>query len=82
MVNVAINGYGNLGKRVADAVAKQDDMKLVGVSKTHPNFEAYVAAMKGYSLRRRGSQHRVFQGGRLRRRGYDDRHAPRGRRSR
>jgi len=50
MVNVAINGYGNLGKRVADAVAKQDDMKLVGVSKTHPNFEAYVAAMKGYPL--------------------------------
>ncbi len=50
VVNVAINGYGNLGKRVADAVTKQDDMKLVGVSKTRPNFEAYVAAMKGYPL--------------------------------
>jgi glyceraldehyde-3-phosphate dehydrogenase/erythrose-4-phosphate dehydrogenase len=37
-VNVAANGYGNIGKRVADAVAKQNDVKLVGVSKTRPNF--------------------------------------------
>ena len=49
-VKVVVNGYGNIGKRVADAVAKQDDMKLVGVSKTRPNFEAFVAAQKGYSL--------------------------------
>ncbi|MGB9372250.1 MAG: glyceraldehyde 3-phosphate dehydrogenase NAD-binding domain-containing protein, partial [Halobacteriota archaeon] len=45
-VKVAINGYGNIGKRVADAVAKQDDMKLVGVAKTRPNFEAFVAVQK------------------------------------
>ncbi|MGZ4883647.1 MAG: glyceraldehyde-3-phosphate dehydrogenase, partial [Halobacteriota archaeon] len=50
MVKVAVNGYGNIGKRVADAVAKQDDMELVGVSKTRPNFEAFVAAKKGYPL--------------------------------
>jgi len=50
VVKVAVNGYGNIGKRVADAVAKQDDMKLVGVSKTRPNFEAFVAAKKGYLL--------------------------------
>src|ERR1035437_8459396 len=50
VVKVAVNGYGNIGKRVADAVAKQDGMKLVGVSKTRPNFEAFVAAMKGYSV--------------------------------
>lgn len=49
-VKVAINGYGNIGKRVADAVAKQDDMELVGVAKTRPNFEAFVAAQKGYRL--------------------------------
>jgi len=49
-VKVAINGYGNIGKRVADAVAKQDDMKLVGVAKTRPNFEAFVAVQKGYTL--------------------------------
>jgi glyceraldehyde-3-phosphate dehydrogenase (NAD(P)+) (phosphorylating) len=49
-VKVAINGYGNIGKRVADAVAKQDDMELVGVAKTRPNFEAFVANQKGYRL--------------------------------
>jgi glyceraldehyde-3-phosphate dehydrogenase (NAD(P)) len=49
-VKVAINGYGNIGKRVADAVAKQDDMELVGVAKTRPNFEAFVAVQKGYKL--------------------------------
>jgi len=49
-VKVVVNGYGNIGKRVADAVAKQDDMKLMGVSKTRPNFEAFVAAQKGYPL--------------------------------
>ncbi len=27
----AINGYGTIGKRVADAVAAQDDMELAGV---------------------------------------------------
>jgi len=49
-VKVAINGYGNIGKRVADAVAKQDDMQLVGVAKTRPNFEAFIAAQRGYTL--------------------------------
>ena len=43
VVKVAVNGYGNIGKRVADAIAKQGDMQLVGVSKTRPNFEAFVA---------------------------------------
>src|SRR3990170_6092114 len=47
---IAINGYGTIGKRVADAVALQDDMKLVGVVKTKPNFEAKMAAKKGYAL--------------------------------
>ncbi len=47
---IAINGYGTIGKRVADAVALQDDMKLVGVVKTKPNFEAKMAARKGYPL--------------------------------
>ena len=49
-VKVAINGYGTIGKRVADAVTLQDDMELVGVSKTRPNFEASVAVGKGYPL--------------------------------
>ncbi|HXW67141.1 MAG TPA: type II glyceraldehyde-3-phosphate dehydrogenase [Thermoplasmata archaeon] len=49
-VRVAINGYGTIGKRVADAVARQPDMELVGVTKTRPSFEARRAAEKGYAL--------------------------------
>lgn len=50
MKSVAVNGYGTIGKRVADAVSAQDDMKIVGVSKTKPDFEARMAVEKGYSL--------------------------------
>lgn len=49
-VRVAVNGYGTIGKRVADAVAKQPDMELVGVAKTRPSFEARRANEKGYPL--------------------------------
>ncbi len=49
-VRVAVNGYGTIGKRVASAVAKQDDMELVGVTKTRPNFEAQAALAKGYDI--------------------------------
>src|SRR2546421_9667491 len=47
---IAINGYGTIGKRVADAVAVQDDMRLAGVAKTKPDFEAKLAVGKGYAL--------------------------------
>lgn len=47
---VAINGYGTIGKRVADAVAAQDDMEVVGVVKTRPSFEARIALEKGFPL--------------------------------
>src|SRR5512137_1518051 len=50
MIKVAINGYGTIGKRVADAVAAQKDMKVIGVSKTRPNAEAFVAKQRGYPL--------------------------------
>ncbi len=50
VVRVAVNGYGTIGKRVADAVAKQTDMKLVGVSKTRPSYEAREAVQRGYPL--------------------------------
>lgn len=46
-VKVGINGYGTIGKRVAYAVSKQDDMKLIGVAKTKPDFEAYRAKELG-----------------------------------
>ena len=49
-VRVGVNGYGTIGKRVASAVAKQDDMKLVGVTKTRPSYEAHLACAEGYPL--------------------------------
>ena len=49
-VRVAVNGFGTIGKRVADAVAKQPDMELVGVAKTRPSYEARRAVEKGYPL--------------------------------
>jgi len=49
-VKVAINGYGTIGKRVADAVSRQDDMQVLGVVKTRPTHEARLALRKGYKL--------------------------------
>jgi glyceraldehyde-3-phosphate dehydrogenase (NAD(P)) len=49
-VKVAINGYGTVGRRVADAVAAQPDMKVIGVVKTKPTFEAHHAVGKGFPL--------------------------------
>ena len=49
-VKVAINGYGTIGKRVADAIDAQDDMEVVGVTKTGPSFGCEMAAKKGFDL--------------------------------
>ncbi len=49
-VLVGVNGYGVVGKRVADAVALQDDMELVGVTFNHFDYRIGVAAEKGYRI--------------------------------
>jgi glyceraldehyde-3-phosphate dehydrogenase (NAD(P)) len=49
-VKIAINGYGTIGKRVADAVTAQDDMEIIGVVKTRPTFEARLASYKGFDI--------------------------------
>ncbi len=49
-IRVGVNGFGTIGKRVAAAVSAQDDMELVGVTKTRPSFEARSALDKGYGL--------------------------------
>lgn len=49
-VKVGINGYGTIGKRVATAVNLQDDMEVVGVTKTRPNFETQVAIDQGFDV--------------------------------
>jgi glyceraldehyde-3-phosphate dehydrogenase (NAD(P)) len=47
---IAVNGYGTIGKRVADAVRAQEDMEVIGISKTKPNYEAAVAHQLGYDI--------------------------------
>lgn len=44
---VAVNGYGVIGKRVADAVWAQPDMKLVGVSDVTSDYRAKAAVALG-----------------------------------
>ncbi len=50
MVRVAVNGYGVIGKRVADAVAAQEDMQLVGVADVTYDYRIRVAAERGYKI--------------------------------
>lgn len=47
---VAVNGYGVIGKRVADAVALQDDMELVGVADVVSDYRIKVAVQRGYNV--------------------------------
>jgi len=49
-VKVAINGYGTIGKRVAEAVSLQEDMEVAGVVKRSPSFEAYMVVEWGLPL--------------------------------
>lgn len=50
VARVAVNGFGTIGKRVARAVTVQDDMELVGVTKTRPTYEARIANREGIPL--------------------------------
>jgi glyceraldehyde-3-phosphate dehydrogenase (NAD(P)) len=47
---VAVNGYGVIGKRVADAVALQADMELVGVADVTYDYRIRVAVERGYPI--------------------------------
>ncbi len=42
-VRVAVNGYGVIGKRIADAVRAQDDMELVGVADVVSDYRVKTA---------------------------------------
>ena len=49
-VRVAVNGYGVIGKRIADAVAAQEDMELIGVADVVSDWRIKVALEKGYQV--------------------------------
>ncbi len=50
MLKVAVNGYGTIGMRVADAILKQDDVELAGVTKTKPDFRFFEAVERGIDV--------------------------------
>lgn len=49
-VRVGINGYGVIGKRVADAVALQNDMEVTGVTAVNADYRIRVATERGYPV--------------------------------
>ncbi|MCE7984415.1 MAG: type II glyceraldehyde-3-phosphate dehydrogenase [Caldilinea sp. CFX5] len=49
-VRVAVNGYGVIGKRIADAVAVQGDMEVMGVADVVTDWRIKVAGEKGYPI--------------------------------
>lgn len=46
-IKVAVNGYGVIGKRVADAVALQIDMELTGICDVATDWRIKMAKVKG-----------------------------------
>lgn len=56
-VRVAVNGYGVIGKRVADAVALQPDMALAGVCDVASDWRPRMALAKGHALYGATGQH-------------------------
>ena len=49
-IRVAVNGYGVIGKRVAAAVMRQEDMSLAGVSDVATDWRARMVTRNGFSL--------------------------------
>ena len=49
-VKVGLIGFGTIGKRVADAVALQKDMKLVGLTAHSYNYKTEIAKRKGFKI--------------------------------
>ena len=49
-IRVALNGYGVIGKRVADAVKSQADMEVVGIADIETDWRMKTALRKGFRL--------------------------------
>ena len=49
-IKVGINGFGVIGRRVAYAVNKQEDMELIGIGKTSPDYKAKIGIEKGFNF--------------------------------
>jgi len=49
-VSVIVNGYGVIGKRIADAVAAQDDMEFIGIADIVDDWRIRVALKRHYPV--------------------------------
>ncbi len=49
-VRVAVNGFGVIGRRVADAVRTQPDMELAGIVDVATDWRMQVAQQRGYPI--------------------------------
>lgn len=49
-VRVIVNGYGVIGKRIADAVVAQSDMELVGIADVVSDWRIKITVEKGYPV--------------------------------
>jgi len=49
-VKVGVNGYGTIGKRVADALAKIPGVQVTGVVKTRFDYSVVAAIRKGFKV--------------------------------
>ena len=49
-IHVGVNGYGVIGKRVADAIALQDDMSVAGVADIAADWRIRVAKERGFPV--------------------------------
>jgi len=50
LIKVGLNGYGTIGKRVADAVLKNSRFQLVGIVKYTPDYSSKMAFKKGINI--------------------------------
>ena len=50
MVHIFLNGYGNIGRRLATAFSKDKSIELVGIAKYSPDEETEKAIGKGYKV--------------------------------
>lgn len=57
-LRIAINGYGVIGKRVADAVSLQDDMEVSGVCDVSPDYRVRIAEGLGIPVYAPGEEAR------------------------
>jgi glyceraldehyde-3-phosphate dehydrogenase (NAD(P)) len=50
LVHIFLNGYGNIGRRLATAFSKDESIELVGIAKYSPDEETEKALNKGYKV--------------------------------